>query len=159
MAIATTPSTGLGGLLKINTGADATIVSGVVTGGTFVTISQQVSTFSLEPKASYLETTNFQSLAGREYIGNLDEPIDTPLEFNYLPGDAGQEALITAFNTNPHPTKQFQFIAPIRPGQTTAEIRLFHGIPTGGITEEALNVSKLKGSLRVTGGYQRIAAT
>lgn len=156
---ATKGSSGLGGQLYINTGTDATIVSGVVTGGTFVAIAEQSSSIEISTKGVYGSASHMQSSAA-EYISLLQEPVETAVTFNYSPGDAGQEALIVAMNTVPIPQKQFKYVAPLRASQTTAgEIRLFHAFPSGGVEEPINAVTPLKCSLRITGGYARIAGS
>lgn len=161
---ATKGSSGLGGQLYINTAADATITltSGVptaVVGGTWVAILEQSSSIGIETKGVYGGASHMQSAAA-EYIPLLQEPVETPVTFNYVPGDPGQEALLTAMNTVPIPLKQFKYVAPLRASQTTAgEIRVFHAFPSGGVEEPINAVTPLKCSLRITGGYARIAGS
>ena len=169
----TKASTGTGLQMAINTGTAAVVaytggLPTAVTGGTFVNLLEQIGSFQSETKGVFAPATNAQSVAG-ESIALLPEPVDVPAEFNYVPGDPGQEALLNGMNgiSTSTPlggvplTKQFKLTLPLRvmangTMQTIAEIRIFLAIATGGINEVINGVTTLKASFRTTGGYIRI---
>jgi hypothetical protein len=80
----------------------------------FTTIPELASISNFGKTNSLVDVTNFDSTA-REYIAGLSDGTEIDMEYNFLPGDATQQALIT--DVDNQTTRNLQIV--ITDGTTT----------------------------------------
>jgi hypothetical protein len=103
------------------TGIGAVVSIGGITGGTdtFVVIGEVTTAKLAGAKRGIVTTTSFDSGGVASKLGTVLDSGQVTLTTTRVSSDAGQLAVIAAFNTQPAAAYDFKIVLPLAPGQLT----------------------------------------